>query len=289
MSVSVADKDALPLYGCITGINLPTETFVIAPGIALRRGVFEVFSAPLMAFKEAPAGSSTPGPWVAIHGGFSFKSRVELVIEDLSALDGFAPSQAAWLIAALLRLNIEAPIRIVAVSNVPLRMLPERNHAWPVAFEAAPYQIGLFRGLRQEITLDDLEWLASTLPVAAQLYRNERFMRALSIFDESVWSGRVELGAVLIWTAIEILFDLSGEQQKTKAICSALSEHVALDEADRDRAYNVIRELYEKRGRVVHAGRVIDEHDFVQSFALARAAFRNVLGRNQIPRERTRI
>jgi hypothetical protein len=66
-------------------------------------------------------------------------------------------------------------------------------------------------------------------PVAARLYHEERFMRGLSIFDESVWSGHAEMGTVLIWTAIEILFDLSGEPQKTKAICSALSEHVASD------------------------------------------------------------
>jgi hypothetical protein len=97
------------------------------------------------------------------------------------------------------------------------------------------------------------------------------------------------MGTLLIWTAIEILFDLSGEQGETKAICSALSEYVASDAQDRDRAYNVIRELYEKRGRIVHAGREIEARDFGQSFALARAAFRNVLGTAELPRSRSRV
>jgi Apea-like HEPN len=288
MASSVPDKDALPLYGCVTGIMLPVETHAVAPGITLRRGVFEMFSAPMLAFKEVPPGSHSPGPWVAVHGGFGFKSRAELAIVDLSALDGFSPSQAAWLIAALLRLRIDAPVRIAAVANIPLAMLPKHND-WALAFEAAPYHIGLFRSVREDIKTEDLEWLSETLPVAARLYHEERFMRGFSIFDESVWSGRVEMGTVLIWTAIEILFDLSGELHKTKAICSALSEHVASDAQDRDRAYNVIRELYEKRGRIVHAGREIEAQDFGQSFALARAAFMNVLGRRELPKQRTRV
>jgi hypothetical protein len=44
--------------------------------------------------------------------------------------------------------------------------------------------------------------------------------------------------------------------------------NVAHDAQDRDRAYNVIRELYEKRGRIVHAGRKIEEQDFRQSLRL---------------------
>ena len=289
MASHIPDKDALPLYGCVTGIELPVDSFTIATGITLRRGVFEVFGSPILAFKEATSGSPTPGPWVAVHGGFHFKSRAELAIEDLSALDGFSPSRATWLIAALLRLRIDAPVRIATVANVPLAMLPEQHNAWALAFESSPYHIGLFRGLRADIKTEGLEWLSETLPIAARFFQEERFMRALSIFDESVWSGRAEMGTVLIWTAIEILFDLSAEQHKTKAICSALSEHVAHDAQDRARAYNVIRELYEKRGRIVHAGREIEARDFGQSFALARAAFMNVLGRAELPRGRSRI
>jgi hypothetical protein len=289
MTTSVPDKDGLPLYGCVTGIALPVGSFRIVPGITLRQGIFKIFGAPMLAFQEAPPGGHTPTPWVPVHGGFSFDSRAELAVEDLSALDGFSPSQAAWLVAALLRLRIEAPVRIPAVANVPLAMLPEQPNNWALAFEASPHHLGLFRGLQQNIAIEDLEWLSETLPLSARLYREERFVRALNIFDESVWSARVEMGTVLIWTAIEILFDLSGEQSKTKAICSALSEHVAHDAQDRDRAYNVNRELYEKRGRIVHAGRKIEEQDFRQSFALARAAFMNVLARNELPRPRSRF
>jgi hypothetical protein len=284
MAISIPDKNALPLYGCVTGITLPVDRFAVASGITLRRGVFEIFDSPMLAFTEAPPGSHTPAPWVAVHGGFEFKSRAELAIENLEAVDGFSPSQSVWLIAALLRLRIDAPVRVAAVANVPLAMLPDRSNARALAFESSPFHIGVFRSRRSDATNEDLQWLSAILPLAVQLCREERFMRALSVFDTSVWSGRVEMATVFVWTAIEILCDVSGERHKTKAICSVLSELVAHDAQDRDRAYNVIRELYEKRGRIVHAGREIEAHDFAQSFALVRAAFINVLRRGEFPR-----
>jgi hypothetical protein len=283
------DKDSLPLYGSLVGLSLPEERLYVTSGVELRRGIFDTFSTPMMAFTEAPQGQHTPGPWVAVDGAYhSFQSRAEMALTNLSAFDGFTPSQAAWLIAALLRLRIEAPVRITTLANVPLSTLKDLRDVWPLSFEASPCQNGLFRNGRLEMTSEDIVWLTQTLPVATRVFHQERFMRALTIFDESVWASRIEIGTVFIWTAIEILFDCSGEQHKTKAISSALADNVARDAADRDRAYNVVSELYGKRGRVVHSGRKIAREDFGQSHALARAAFMNVLGRKELPKPRKR-
>lgn len=282
------DKDTLPLYGSVTGIIIPSERMPIARGVALRSGVFDTFSTPMMGFAEPSSGGHTPGPWVAVDGAYrSFQARAELALEDLAAFDGFAPSQAMWLIAALLRLRIEAPVRVSAVANVPLATLKERTDIWPLSFEGAPYQNGLFRAGHMDMTTDDLEWLSDTLPVAVRLFHNDRFMRSFTIFDESVWASRLEIGTVFIWTAIEILFDCSGEQHKTRAISSALADCVGHDNPDRDKAYQVIAKLYGKRGRVVHSGRDIEREDFGQSHALARAAFVNVLRRKELPEPRS--
>lgn len=281
------DKDALPLYGSVTGITLPCEQIHVARGVALRLGLFDTFSTPMMGFAEPTNGGHTPAPWVAVDGAYhSFQARVQLAIENLDAFEGFAPSQAMWLIAALLRLRIEAPVRVTAVANVPLATLKERSDIWPLSFEGSPHQNGLFRAGRVDMTAEDIEWLSDILPVAARFYNEERFMRALTIFDESVWTSRLEIGTVFIWTAIEILFDCSGEQHKTKAISSALADCVGHDKADRDRAYQIIAELYKKRGRVVHSGRNVEREDFGQLHALARAAFVNVLGRKKLPKPR---
>jgi hypothetical protein len=277
------NKDTLPLYGSVTGITLLGDQMYVARGVALRPGLFGTFSTPMMGFAEPANGGHTPGPWVAVDGAYhSFQARVEVAIEDLTAFEGFAPSQAMWLIAALLRLRIEAPVRVTTVANVPLGTLKEHTEIWPLAFEGAPYQNGLFRAGRMDMTADDLDWLSDTLPVATRLFHEERFMRALTIFDESVWASRLEIGTVFIWTAIEILFDCSGEQHKMKAISSALADCVGHDRADRDHAYQVIADLYAKRGRVVHSGRNIEREDFGQLRAFARDAFMNVLGQKRI-------
>lgn len=280
----------MPLYGSVVGISLPNEHFHVAPGIALRRGLFDTFSTPMMSFAEPVGGGHSPSPWVPVDGAYvNFQSRVELALTDLSSFDGLLPSQAAWLIAALLRLRMHSPVRINTLANVPLATLKDQKNVWPLSFEGAPHQNGLFKTGRQQLALDDLEWLTDTLPVAVRFLHEERFLRAFTIFDESIWASRLEIGTVFIWTAIEILFDCSGERHKTKAISSALAENVAQDETDRDRAYNVISSLYEKRGRVVHSGRDIEREDFGQSHQLARAAFINVLGRKELPKGRTRV
>jgi hypothetical protein len=286
----IPDKNALPLYGCITGIMLPEPRVKIVDGITLTQGYFEVFSTPMLAFKEAVPGTHTPGPWVAVRGNFnSYFSRAEIAVEHVSALDGFSPSQAAWLVAALLRLRAESPVRIAAVANAPLVSIPSQHDSWALAFESSAHQTGIFRTQYTELTKDDLAWLSAAILVAARFYHDDRFMRAFTVFDESLWSGRVEVGTILIWTAIEILFGLSSEPHKTKNVCAALSEHVGVDTQNRDRAYNVIRELYDKRGQIVHSGRAIQEHDYARSFALARAAFVNVLDRAKLPRMPSRI
>ncbi len=154
------DKDALPLYGSVVGITL-TEAYFIAAGVSLRPGLFDTFSTPMMSFKEPGAGEHTPGPWVPVDAAYhSFQARAELAIESLSAFDGFAPSQAAWLVAALLRLRIEAPVRITTLANVPLDTLKDRTDVWPLSFEQANHQNGLFRGGRLAFMKEDADWLA---------------------------------------------------------------------------------------------------------------------------------
>ena len=121
------------------------------------------------------------------------------------------------------------------------------------------------------------------LPVAARLYHDERFFRAFSVYDQAQWTPTPEMGTVLVWTAIEILFDLASEREKTKAICGALSDFVGADKSDRDRAYQVIQSLYFKRGQTVHAGRTMDSQDVAQSFRLASSAFQQVLIEGKLP------
>ncbi len=152
-----------------------------------------------------------------------------------------------------------------------------------VLFEDAHQHVGIFREQRAKATRNNLYWLKHFLPVAARLLRQERFFRAFSVYEQAQWSSTVDISTVLVWTAIEALFDLGHQRDKTRAICTALSEYVSTSPSDRDRAYQVVRDMLHKRGSVVHVGRSIDTKDFVQSFQFARVAFRRVLIDGALP------
>ena len=240
------DESSLPLYGCLTGIDLPVERLEVAPGIVLRKVFVDMFGASVLAFSPPPNKKAAhPAPWVAVKGGFSFESRGELAGSDSSAFGGLSPTVIAWLVAAVLRLQIRTPVRLAVIGNMPFdRMGSEWRDASPYPFEGAPQQIGPFTAWREVATADDLAWLVDMLPIAARLYHDERFFRAMSVYNQAQWSPTLEMGVVLMWSALETLFDLGGEREKTKALSRAVSGYVGTDRSDRDRAYQVVRDLY---------------------------------------------
>jgi hypothetical protein len=277
------DPANVPLYAALSGIELDAPEFEIASGMTLRPVYVDMFGARMMAFRPPLNPKAIhPPPWAAVRGGFGHDCRVELSIHHCP--DGFSGSRTAVLVASLLRLQVETPVRIPVIANMPFhKMADQCREVAAIAFEAAPNQFGSFRNRRSILNTADLEWLRDLFPTAARLYHDERFFRSFSVYEEAQWSSTVEVATALIWTAIETLFDLSGVQHKTQAISKALSQYVGDGPADIDRAYNVIREVYRKRGQVVHAGRSIESKDYLQTYQLARCAFRRLMIDGKLP------
>jgi Apea-like HEPN len=293
------DFDELPLYGCLTGFTLPVENFEICPGLLLRRTVVDVFGGGDMFFvapRLVPA--RTGGPFGDTHQGRvllrdsnkPFQAQVELLISSALPDCSTLPTTVAWLVASLLRLQIDAPVRLPMLGRIAFGAQDTPGQiAEVLGLETAPRHWG-YPPKEQPVKarLEDLLWLRRCLPIALDLYQDDRFQRAYSIYDEALSSPRKELVAVLIWTAIEILFDASSEQHKTRAICEGVSSWIGRGD-NRDHIYNLTRNLYLERGRVVHVGRKIAPADFIQALSLCRTVFRTVESGGVLPPSRLRV
>jgi hypothetical protein len=290
------DFDELPVYGCLTGFTLPVENFEIGPGIVLRRTVVDVHDGLGVSFTAPHRFPTRAGDPFGQLGRVLrdthqvSQARVELLISAVSSDRSTLPTTVAWLVASLLRLQIDAPVRLPLLGRTPFGEDAPDQLTKVLGLETAPPNWG--RSPKEQLVAarhEDLLWLRRCLPIALDLYQDDRFQRAYSIYDEALSSPRKELVAVLIWTAIEILFDASSEQNKTRAICEGVSSRIGRDAADCDRIYNLTRDLYVERGRVVHVGKKIAPDTFIKSLSLCRTVFRTIVSSGMLPPSRLRV
>jgi hypothetical protein len=170
------------------------------------------------------------------------------------------------------------------LGNMPFAgMGAQWRSALSVAFETGAHHHGLFRQHTTQLSAVDLAYIRDFHPTAARLLHQDRFFRSFSLYDSAAWSPNIEQSMTLIWTAIEVLFNLGSVESKTKAVASALSKLIGTPPDDEPLAFKVIKDAYRSRSKFVHAARQLDPKAYMQSAALARTAFQAILVNGQLP------
>jgi len=271
--VEMISGDTNVVYGAITGLELDRESVELAPGIILRPTIAEIFSAVMLAYGLPQPGKPHPGPWAALQGGMALKARIQLEVNLADVPKGMDHRTVAWLVTALIRLHVDGPIRLAAVSPHPYSPEHAKLHVGEL-YEGSPHHWGIFKPGEHFVALaeSNYTWLRRQLPRTFVLWETERFRRAFSVFDEARFSASSESSVSMIWTALEVLLGLSTSRDKGRMMAKALSEFVAApDEADRAR--DMVRDLYTKRGSIIHAAGKATSRDHIQLIRIATVAF----------------
>lgn len=276
---------ALPLYAGISGVTMEGSSLELAPGITLEPTLVEILQTQTLAF-ALPADPSRhhPGPWSSLPGGTgTISCRVSATVTSLIEPIPTS-SRAVYIVAALIRLYVDSPVRLALISDYPLEALGALGRSADViAVETHRSQGGAFASETQKLAMKDVMFIGLMVPSFARLLHVERFHRSFSMFDQAQWCPSPETAMVLIWSAIENLFNLGSAREKTKSVARVVSDYLHDDRSNRDRCYAEVVRLYEERGGVVHAGRISDRNLVGHSFGLAKEIFTAVIAKEAIP------
>jgi len=150
------------LYGGITGVKLPVETFDLGEGLELRQTYCHLFSTNMMAFARPKEESHHPGPWKPARGGFAFDIEIELRVPNKTSLgDSFDAKDLIWWISALLRMTNYPFLSVPITSDISFQEIPQSAKEPDLApFES---ERKFMRRLHEDgdiVRLYDLQWVA---------------------------------------------------------------------------------------------------------------------------------
>jgi hypothetical protein len=269
------------LFAGIAGLELPAETYELAPGLILNRTYAHVILSATMAFAR-PKNPRThhPGPWASLAGG-GIDITAELSLAPDAPPFGFRRPDVLWFVTALLRLRSGGPILALVLADRAFHTVPSDTEAANlIPIELQPEQLKL--APQKPLTIADLDWIQDNLLGASRLMRDSTFNRVVQTLDSVVRVTNPGSAILIAWAAIEALLR-PGRNQITERVCKALAAYLYQPGSERDRAYPKIVASYEARGGAVHAGDAPEAEQLQYAFSLARAAVSRAIEQKALP------
>jgi hypothetical protein len=190
------------LYGGISGVRLPVDSFATGEGVVLRQTYCHLFSTNMTAFARPGPQGYHPAPWKAAKGGWGYDIEVEICAPANTPLgSSFDARETIWWIAALLRLIKYPYLSVPLISNQSFRQIPGSVEE-PVLtpFETEGRVLGPPTDAECLLDTNHLAWVADSWLTAGHLLNsNPKFYSALKAFDSATVQGRASASMLALW------------------------------------------------------------------------------------------
>lgn len=278
-------ESPLRLYAGLSHVTYGGEPFELGHGIVLRSTYAHLFAANMMAFGRATEGKPHPAPWRAARGGFGYDVEVELSVPTGQKLPGgLSGEDAAWLIAALLRLAAYVYLMVPVISDISFGdAATSKLEPLLHPFEIQPRIVHAGDEEASRLKTEDLSWVKSIWPGTAELMRTcPPLNSALRAADACTVRDRPASALLLAWGALEELFapQRSDLSFRVSAHIAAYLEPVG---PKRLELFKTVANLYKARSKAAHTAQDAKSADLVQSFVILRNALIRMIDEGAVP------
>jgi hypothetical protein len=282
---NISDKEAGYLFGGISGVTLPMESFSLGEGIELRQTFSHLFSANIMAFAPPGPEGYHPAPWKAAKGGFGYDIAVEICAPPRTSLgESFDAREIIWWIAALLRLTRFPYLSVPVFSDYSFRDIPNiKEEPTLTPFETEKRILGALQGEHCALSLENLTWVAQKWRSAGQLLNsNPKFFGAIKAFDSSTVRGRASASMLALWGGIEQLFAPSATELRFR-VAALLASYLETPGNARLELYKRVLKLYNERSLAAHTAKEVEAGPLVETYVIMRNALLRMIDEEKVP------
>ncbi len=278
-------KEGEYLYGGLSGAELPTASFELGEGVALKRTYAHLMSPCLMAFARPGPEGYHPAPWKAAKGGFGFDIEIEMRVPNTSILSSNAdPRETIWWIVALLRIAQVPYLTVPVISDQSFQTVRESKVEPMIEpFETEPRIMSSAEGSRPEIPPDTLDWVREKWITGGKLLNsNPGFYSAFKAFDTATVRGKTSSSLLALWGGLEQIFSPSPGELRYR-VSSMLASYLEPPGESRLELYKKILRLYIERSVAAHTAKEIEQGPLVETYVLMRNVLVRIIDENVIP------
>jgi hypothetical protein len=279
------DEEGLCLYGGVSGVKLPVESFTLGEGVELRQTYSHLFSANMMAFSPPGPKGHHPPPWKAAKGGFGYDIEVEIRAPLQTPLGKpFDARETIWWISALLRLARFPYLSVPVISNYSFRDIPNlKEEPTLTPFETEGRIFGASQSTDCVLDVDQLAWVAGKWVSAGRLLNsNPRFYGAFKAFDSATVRGRASASMLAIWGGLEQLFAPSAGELRFR-VAALLASYLETPGPSRLELYKQVLKLYNERSIAAHTAQDVETGPLVQTYVIMRNALVRMIDEEKVP------